>query len=830
MKRSLPALALRRPVGVIMLVLCVMALGLIAVNRTPVEFLPPMDLPFLGAFIPYIGATPEQVEREIAIPAEGLFRTLPHLRRGRTTSDANGCFISLFFEWGTDMTDSLAEVRDRMERLRGELPEDAERIYVRHFSLDTIPVMQIGLSREGDPIEFASIVEREIVPKLLRLNGVANIDTFGQDEMSLMLDLDQYALLDHGVSIYDLVTMLNTSAVNLGVGELIDGDRKYLVRAKSELNRIEDYAALSVGKGIHLGDVASGRFRTRDPDYVFSIDGERQIFLLITKDAQANTAATCESIVNELDRILAKPALEGTERFIFFSQGEIIEGALNGLFNASKFGGLMALLILFVFMRRVRATVLVALAIPGSLVTAFVIMFVIDMSLNLITMMSLIVAVGMVVDNSIVVIENIYRYRAMGYAPEESARRGASEVALAIVAATSTTAVVFIPVLYLQGGQMAIFTRHFAVPVTVSLGASLVIALTVIPLAVSRFREYDRTLVDLLFRRRGVHDEAERARSASDSRLLNAYAATLRLALSRRVMTLAILVAIIAATAMIPARRMGYQNLPSADRRLVEIDIDLDPNFDLSMASTVFDEVERMLDERRDELGVRHIFKNFTARGGEISLYLYQEPEDAPDGNLPYTSDELVDILWELLPGQIPGGQITVSTGGTSSGSGTGQTAISMRIHGDDAQILQHHADRLVNAMAAIPNITDVRKSDRGEETEIQLKIDPVLAANAGISPVEVAQTVAFALLGTRISEIQQGGREIEVWTQFREEDRRSQANLGNVMLRGRDGSMVALRQLVTPSKRRVPGRLTAATERITSMSPGPQPDATSKR
>ena len=203
----------------------------------------------------------------------------------------------------------------------------------------------------------------------------------------------------------------------------------------------------------------------------------------------------------ELTRILATPAFEGVKTFMFFNQASIIVAALTGLRNAGLFGGALALIVLYLFLGRVRPTIVVALAIPGSLVAGIVVMFFLGMTLNLVTMMSLIIAIGMVVDNSIVVVENIYRYVGMGYSPKESARRGASEVAMAITAATCTTGVVFVPVLYMETGEMAVLMRQFATPVTVSLAASLVIALTVIPLAVSRIKHTQDTAFSRLFRR-----------------------------------------------------------------------------------------------------------------------------------------------------------------------------------------------------------------------------------------------------------------------------------------------------------------------------------------
>jgi len=796
---SLPRFAMRRPVTVTMLALTVIGLGAIAVRRTAVEFMPPMDLPFLGAFVPYAGATPAQVEQEIAIPAEGEFQTLPNLRQLYTNSSSDGAFISLNFEWGTNMTEALADVRDRMERLRLVLPEDADRVFVRHFKLETFPVLSVGLSRAGDYDVFIDRVEEEVVPRIKRLEGVADVELLGYEPRSIMVDIDQQAMAANGLSLYELIARLNTADVDEGVGELYDGGQKYYVRAEDRMRGIQDYQNLVLSNGLRIQDVAQGGYRAREADFHFSIDGDRQVFLMITKDSEANTVATCRAVLAEIDALLDTPTLEGTDKHVFFNQGNIIEGALDGLKKSALGGGVMAVIVLFVFLRRLRATVIVALAIPGSLVCAFVYMYAAGMTLNLITMMSLIVAVGMVVDNAIVVIENIYRHHAMGKDMQAAARDGATEVSLAIVAATSTTAVVFLPVFYMESGQMSVFTRQFAIPVTVALAASLLIALTVIPLAVSRLKPRESSPM-ARYRGTGVA-----ASGATVERLRRVYGSALRWAVSNRFATVVLLAGVVALTVAVPLRAIPYKAVPQVDGRTVEIDVELDPNFDMVMADELFGQVDALLNERRDELGIKHVFKNYTAAGGEIQAFLTAEEDLAPGENYPYTTEEVMNILWYLLPERAPGARFTVSTGGPERGGGSGESRVSLRLEGDDTATLDRYADSLMDILHTVPGLTDIRKSTARADQEIQLNVDNALSEHAGLDAMRIAQTVGFALRGVELSRIKQGGREISVWAQFKAEDRRGRANLDNIMLQGDRGGRVMLNQLVTTRKAQTP-------------------------
>ena len=802
MRFSLPDFAIRRPITVSMLVITFMGLGVIAAQRIAIEFMPPMDLPFLGAFVPYFGATPEQVEQEIAIPAEGEFRTLPGLERLRTSSSEAGCFIGMRFDWGTEMSEALAEVRDRMERLRLALPDDVDRIYVRHFSLETIPIMQLGLASEGDHLAFAQKVRDDLVPKLTRIPGVAEVQMFGMDEPTIMVDLDQKALISRGVSIYELIGKLQVSNVDMSIGEVTDGDRKYQVRVESKLEDVQDYATLQLRPELQLQDVAKGAMRSRERDQRFAIDGKQEVFLMITKESEANAAATCDRVLEELDRILATPEFAGADYFTFFSQGDVINGALNGLKKASAYGGAMVV-VLFMFLRRVRPTIVVALAIPASLVVGLVVMYALGMSLNLVTMMSLIIAVGMGVDNAIVVIENIYRHHDLGADPVTAARRGAEEVGLAIFASTSTTAVVFLPVFYIDSGQMSVFTRQFAVPVTTALAASLIIALTVIPLAASRFKYYQ-------------HSWMERWRTARGARAASVlvaplrwggavYTRVMRWTLVQRPAAVALLFGVTFLTIALPMRSVGFQSLPSADRRYVDVRVKLDPNYDINQAEAFFKRTGDIVQARREELGVKHLFENYTARGGEMRLYLVNEDDLAPGETIPFTSEEVMNILWHLVPEQFPGGSISFATGIEDVETGAMQASVSLRLEGDDSGQLRILADRLVTEFEALPGVLEASTDTPRVDPEFQLDIDPQLAGMAGVNPTVAAQTVAFALQGTKLSTVKQGGREIEVWSQFGEMDRKGLSNLENINVMGVQGRPVPLNEIARVERGQTP-------------------------
>ncbi|MFO7976286.1 MAG: efflux RND transporter permease subunit, partial [Candidatus Hydrogenedentota bacterium] len=468
---------------------------------------------------------------------------------------------------------------------------------------------------------------------------------------------------------------------------------------------------------------------------------------------------------------------------------------------------------LFFFLQRIRPTLIVALAIPASVVVSLVVMFFIGMTLNIVTMCSLIIALGMLVDNAIVVIENIYRYRELGLGPLESARRGAMEVGTAITTATMTTIVVFVSLLYMESGEMGQHMRQFAVPITVALLASLVIALTVIPLATSRMKELSHLKEHPVLRR--IIAFAERIfgkwfirmvrRSSAIhllQRLVNAYTSTLHWVLRWRLGSVLLIVAFGIVTFLGPFQHVGMQGMPEIDTRQVNISVTFDQNFDMAMAKEAMGKVTSSINAQRDELGIENVFVNYSPEGGEINCFLY-EVDEYPNGEEPpYTTEEVLDILWQRFSSpevgtRLPGTELGFSI---AQSEGAART-IRVRMRGDNTSTLMEKAEQFSTLMEQIPNVSEVETDAERDRQEMQIGIDEALAKRFGINPLVLAQTVDFALRGTRLPYMKREGREIPVWAQFREEDRKRKTSLETVSLLAPTGELVPLNRIVDFNK-----------------------------
>lgn len=818
---SLPAFSLRRPVTVIMATVSMLCLGVIAWNRMPLNFLPRVDRPFIGVFIAYPGASPAQVEQQIAIPAEGELRTIPGVRRIRSTSTANGCDIGILFTLDTDIAAATADVRDRLERLKLTLPVEADKMLIQRFSSGSIPVIALGMFRDGDQDQFVHLMRTVVQPRLSRLEGVANVEILSPIQpKEVLIEFDQHTLQSMNLNIAQLVQAIRESSISVSLGTLEEGSRKVYARLSGEYRRLEDIASLVVTpNGLRLRDIARVSYRSREEKQYVALDGAGGAVVLVIKESEANTVSTCRNVHRELEAILKEPAFQNTQHHVFFDQSDLILRALRNLFYQGIYGSLMAISVLFFFLHKIIPTLIVSLSIPASLMVAIVFMFFTGMSLNIVTMVSMIVAVGMLVDNAIVVTENIIRRRQLGEPIREASVKGAQEVGLAIVASTATTAVVFLPMYFIEVGRMSVFMEQLGGPLVVSLAGSLLVALTVVPLVMSRLRItragniFEAIAKGFLFSGRGAASPPTTEIVSQSNRgmlrrlvgffgmlhpiqwFIDAYTYLLALTLRRRLAFLLIMAGLVYLTWRIPMQVVGMRDMPKLDTREIRIDVSMDQNYDMPRIAELFSKLEASLNLLRDDLGIKKILTLYGLKNGFLEVYLYTEDDDPKWKYPPYTTEEAMFIISQRLPERVPGVELKFSMADAGrQEEGEGEITLSLR--GDNAALLEGYAEQLRVLLKNHPLFTDASTNIEKSSQEIQLHIDDPLAKAAGISPMIVAQTVDAALRGARLPYLKQGTREIPVWAQFREEDRKSQANLDNVTVPGITGQLIPLQRV----------------------------------
>ncbi|MCX5771538.1 MAG: efflux RND transporter permease subunit, partial [Candidatus Hydrogenedentes bacterium] len=741
----------------------------------------------------------------------------PGIRRILSSSDSGGCYLVLRFEWYSDMAAATADVRDRLERLKLKLPKDVDRIYLRKDSTQAWDLMRLALFREQDQQELGRLARTMVRSRLMRVPGVAEVEVSGSDTESVYVSFNQDKLRSLNMPIYTVITTLQTSSLNVTLGRINDGGDRFYVRAMGELESAKQLENIVIApNGIRLKDVADVHVYAPAATANFEIDGKRGVFVRILKESEANTAAVCDAIKAEIKKLINEPEMEGVEMQVFHDQSDMIYFALNGLYSSGAYGLITALLVLFLFLRRVRPTLLVALTTPISLMAALAYLYFRGGSLNWVTLASMIVSLGMLVDNAIVVMENIHRHNQMSPDRVSNAIKGASEVAMAITASTLTTIVVFIPVFYLEAGELTFGMREFAGPVSVSLLASLVLALTLIPLAETHMTERRHHPIYKLWERMGsqrrnggppglLAGAANRVRNWHPLKsLIVDYGWFVGVILKHRVAATMVVALMLAATYFIAFKRVGTQQMPDLDSREAEVMVNFERNFDYQMATEIFTKLTDIVEAQRETLGIRNLYVDYGAWGGVIRAFLVQQDDLAPGETFPYTTQEVRDIFSQQLPEYVPGG--TLRFGVAQASPVQGQN-ISLLVRGTDTETVATVAEDFKNLLQTLPDVKEVRLDRELREEEIQLAIDGPLASRSGLSPYMIARTVDFALRGTRLPYLKKGGFEIPVQAQLSSEDRKTKSDLENLAVIGRTG-LIPLNNITTMTRAKSPQSL----------------------
>ena len=768
---SLSDLALKRPITMLMVYASLFVLGGIAFSRISLEFLPTMEGPNFWIQIPYRNATPTEVEKTIAVPAEELFETVPNLSRIDTVSQNSSCSIMLSFDWGTEMDFAYLEVRDRLERLKEHLPRESQDYFIWRFSSTDIEVMFLSFYRGGPVEELFEIVDDRIKPRLQRVEGVGQVTVWGHESMKVYIDLDQDLLKAHGISLYDLVLRLEQNNFTLGSGEVQEGGSRYLVRTVNEYRSLEDLENFRVNReGLRLKDVAHVRYGYPEKTVITRIDGQASISVGIKKESSANTVFVCEAVKKELDRILSEPAFSRMGYSVIFDQSTFILSSFQNLRSAGLWGGLFAVFVLYFFLRRILATCLVAVAIPISIMVAVMIMYFFSMTLNVISMVGLMLGVGMLVDNSIVVSENIFRLREQGVDPQEASRTGSREVAMAILASTLTTIIVFLPMVFMEMGILKVYTREVGIAISLSLLASLFVALTFIPLVAAHLPKGKR--------------------KRAESRFLRAlglrYRNGLSWALAHRSHVVCLLFVLIIVTVLVPVKQVPQRGEPAGDMRQVLLDVQVFGTQERDRIDTILKKVEQTLLSNREELEIDHIFAQSAqmANINRVNIFLR---EDEGSG---LTTEEAERRVMEMMP-EIPDVQFMIPD--MHSPDGGSKNEVRVAFSGRDPVILEQIANEAIERIERVEGIVQAETDIEPGFDEIQVTVDRSLAKKYKVNPLVAAQTIAFGLRGFPMKKMKKEEKEMDVLIQLEKEDREDVSKLMDLQLLTEDARLIPL-------------------------------------
>ena len=787
---------LDRPIATVMLLVCLTVLGAVAIAYLPLGFMPLVAEPEIDVFVPFPGSHPLEGLRDVVRPIEEEIATIPDVKMIFGWANPGNAGLEAQFDWSVDPQIKAMEVRDAVERARARLPEGIDHINVQG---DTdgpgASILSGRISAKRDLSESWELLDRRIRRPLERIRGVAEVSLYGVDPLQVRIDLDLPALRQHRVDPGEVIRRINAANFDMDLGSVRGDVLRYDVRTAARFRDVETIRNLSIGdSGLRLKDVADiairepvlTRGRHLNRDFAIGFD--------VMKEASANTVETVSKLMTKIDEIGEDPELGGINIVIWENQAEEILNSLKGLRNAGVFGGFLAIGVLYFFLRRIGTTMIVAVAIPFSLLVTCGVMFLIGMELNVLTMLGLMLGVGMLVDNAVVVIENIYRLQAAGMSPDKAARIGARQVALAVLAATATTLIVWSWLFIIEPNQMKIYIGAVAGTICIAVVCSLLISLTFIPLASARFVSRKPIKPGFFIRR-----------------LQPRYRALLGWTLKHRAVTLAALL-LLASSAAIPISQIEKTGEPKQQRREVLL------HYEIADASTVevleghVNVIEDWLEANRDELGIEDIYSWFSEDNNNCQTRLY-----LPIGqNTEKGFNALEEKLREGLP-TIPGVQISVGNQrGRNRGPQRGGIA-RVAVQGEDPEYLQEIAYDIEDRFRDIEHVEEIWGPSLVGRQEVRVVIDPDRARTLGVDPQTVAGTVAFAFRGQRLRRFHGQEGEIEVLVGLPETVRPGLAAMEDLQVPRGDGEFVSLGAVAQIEMARTPSNLNRMNRKTTA-------------
>ena len=769
-------LALKRPVTIIMVFVSLVAIGVVSARLLPLEYFPAVDVPFIAIQIPYQGSTPEEVEREIARPAEEVLATLSGIKRLDSRSSESGANIEIIFDWGEDVAIKAVEARERVEAIRDQLPADVRRINVFKFNFTDQPVLRLRISSERDLSGAYDMLMRKLVRPLERIPGVARVDLEGVEPHEIRIELIADRIVSHGIDLVDLERKLRQVNFSDSAGLIRDNETRYRVNPKGEFGSVDEIRDLVItGEGLRLSDIAEINYGSQRRTYARHLDRKYAIGISVYKENGANLVDVGERALAEVERIGESPEMQGIKIFFLDNHAKGVKDSLSELLNAGLIGATLSLIVLYFFLGHVQTTLMVSLAVPVAITITLGVMYFLGLSLNILSMMGLLLAVGMLVDNSVVVSESIHReHENTPGDPKGASLRGVRAVGLAVAAGTLTSAAVFLPIIFGEQDQISIFLTHVATSIVVSLVVSLFIAQTIIPLLATRLDQPSS-------------DRQNRAVAGLRRRYVRLLGWTLRHRWAS-----AGLVLLALASAAVPMSLVETDMFPQDQTRKLYLSYHLNGQYPLEKIKESVDRIEEYLYANQEAFEIRAVYTYYDEQGSSntLSAILLTDDDEAI-----LSSQEISKQIMEGLP-KIAIGRPSFNferVGGTES--------LNVTLSGSSSEVLGRLADDVVRNLSPVEGLRSVVSEAGAGDQEVQLRVDRDRANKLGFSTQEVARAVAIAIRGIDLREYKGEEGEVPVRLQLREADRENLEDLRDFKLRNAAGEDVPLLSLVRLSE-----------------------------
>ncbi|HUF48392.1 MAG TPA: efflux RND transporter permease subunit [Vicinamibacterales bacterium] len=795
---TIPRIAIHRPVTMFMLASVVVLLGLLALWRLPVDLMPDVTYPSLTVRVSYAGVGPLEIEELIVRPLEQTLAAVPGLEQINGSASEGQGTVRLNFAWGTDLNEAADEVRTRVDRVRGRLPEEADPPTIFKFDANASPIIQLGVEGDYDRVTLREMAETDLVPRLERVEGVAAVTVDGGLRRQVRVELSREKITALDLPVDRVVAAIRTENQNVPLGEIDEGDTTYLLRSQGQFESIDQLRNLVVftrgNVPIYLRDIAEVRDSTEDERSFLRINGKPGVRMRVTKQSGKNTVAIATAVHAEVERINRE--VPGLFLTVLQDQSTFIERSIASVREAAFLGAFLVVGVIFMFLRDWRATFIICTSIPISVIGTFALLYFAGFTLNTMTFGGLALGIGMIVDASIVVLENTYRHMEMGKPRLQAAIDGSEEVWSAILASTLTHIAVFVPLLFLTGVSSVIFTQ-LSIVVIFSLTMALFVAVTVVPVLSSRLLR----LPPPIEQRRGIFGRLFAMSERGFTGLDNGYRRLLHAALQHRPTIVGGAVTLTVLAFMI-LPRIPSELLPQTDEGEVSVTARMPIGSRIEFTNAVSLRLEEMVRTAVPEATTLVASSQgggfFGGGGASSNITLKLVPRAERDR----TSEQVAQDLRAVLVG-LPGVTITTRASGGNNqinrllGGGNDDSRVAVEIRGYDLADARRVSEGVLAILQRTPGIANPQISREAGRPELAIRIDRPKAAMLGLSVSGVANTIRTNIGGTQAAFYRERGKEYPIVVRLREEDRDRVQSVDDILISSPSGQVLPAKNLL---------------------------------
>jgi len=722
---NLTALAIRKPVTTMMLCLTMLLMGVAASQLLPLEKWPGIDIPEMMISAPYQASTPAEVERLVTKPLEEALATMGGIQRLNSRSTEHGSEIGIEVEWESSLTGKAIEAREKIDAVRHLLPEDLQRVFVYQFSTADMPILTLRISSERELKNSFQLLNNYLKKPLERLTGVSKVELYGVDQRQISIRLLSERMASHGVDVQLLTQTLQAHNFTINAGSLKSATNTIRISPKGEFTNLNDINALMVKDNVYLGDVASVQFEQPERQDGRHLDRSYAIGVNVFKESSANLVEVSGRVVKLVDEISQSPQFNGINIFMMEDQAKGVTDSLSDLLMAGAIGAALSFIVLYLFVRNTTATLLVVASVPFSICITLAVMFFLDYSLNILSMMGLLLAVGMLVDNSVVITESIAAQHKATPAKDKAGKIsnilvGVDKVSLAVMTGTLTTMIVFMPNIIGEKVQLTVFLEHVAIAICISLAASLLIAKTLLPLLLSKIS------LDSI----GAKQADNKPSKASQK-----YKRSLTWVLAHPKITGFVALLILASTA-IPMGVITSDNNDNQDGTRLFMRYHVEGQFPLEHVEAMVDRMEEYLYANQEEFYIESVYSYYNGERASSTLLL-KEDRDISMNTLKERIRKNMPVFAEAKP----------DFGWQSAQSG----GVSLTLLGPSTEMLMTLSEQIVPVLSHVEGLADVKSDISQHQKEMVIVIDRFKANQLGLDSRQVAQIVGTALRGLQL-------------------------------------------------------------------------------